>query len=106
MPGVEGTGRRLGVVLDGECRRVLVADSLDCPVVQVDMGHLKAFGEPVREDCEVMVLGCDFDASAGEVLHGVVASVVPEGEAPCPGAACKPEDLMPEADSHDWHLPK
>ena len=66
MPGVEGAGRRLGVVLDGECRRVLVADSLDCPVVQVDMGHLEAFGEPIREDCEVMVLGCDFDASAGE----------------------------------------
>src|SRR5579862_249353 len=103
--GVVRAGRGLGVVLDAEYRVFAVPHSLDGLVVQIDVRDFDVGGERVRVDREPVVLRGDCDAPALQILHGLVASVVPELQfegAPAIGVA---EQLMPQANAEDRLLP-
>ena len=99
--GIVRTGTRLGVVLHRERRKRLMADAFDRSVVEIDVSHLKAVWNGLRDDGEVVVLARDFHLARGKVLHRMVAAVVPELETHGLCAAGKREQLVPKADAHD-----
>ena len=85
---------RLWMVLHRERRQRLVAHSLDGTVVEIDVRNLETFRNGLRHDCEVVVLARYLHLARREVLHGVVAPMMPELE-PCRlRAACERKQLM------------
>ena len=99
--GVVRAGAGLGVVLDGEGREGLVAEALDGAVVEVDVRDLELRRERVREDREVVVLRGDLHLARRQLLHRMVAPVVPEREPPRLRAAGEREQLVAQTNSHD-----
>ena len=104
VPAVVRSRPGLRVVLHAE--RPLARDlhPLADAVVEVHVGHLGDAGEPVGVDREVVVLAGDLDPSGHEVLHRVVAAVVPERQLDRAAADRQTEQLVPEADPEDRHL--
>ena len=68
------------------------------------MGDLGPAGEGVGGDGEVVVLAGDLHPARGQVLHRVVAAVVPEGQLHRLGADGPAQELVPEADAEDRDL--
>ena len=61
----------------GEC---LVPYAFNRPVVEIHVSHFKAFWNGFRHHCEVVVLAGDLNLARREILHRMVAAVVPELE--------------------------
>ena len=73
-------------------------------IVEVDVGGLH-IRHAVQHHMEAVILGRDLDLSRGEVLDRMIAAVVPELElfgARPQGVA---DELVPEADARDGHVP-
>ena len=106
-------GSCLGVVLDGESGDVQGSKALDDAVVEADVRDLDAAVSTRIEGRdgrfahrsihrETVVMGGDFDAARGHVLHRLVDAAVTVVEligAVPEGAA---EQLVPEADTKVW----
>src|SRR5688572_31124398 len=92
------------MVLDRENRELLVAETLDRPVVQVPVGHLEIGGpgDPypllIPLYSESVVLGGDQDLPGPEVLHRVVTPPVAIQELGGPAPEGDPQELVAEAD--------
>ena len=69
------------MILNGENRQRLVAHALDRAVVQVQVRDLYFRRERSRDDGVVVVLRSDFDFSRRQILHGMIAAVMPEAQA-------------------------
>ncbi len=88
------------MVLHRKRRERLVAHALDGAVVEIDVRDLQASWNRLRHDGKVVVLACDLHLARCEVLHGVVAAVVPEFETTSLCATRERQKLVPKADSH------
>ena len=97
---VERARRALGVVLDGLDRQLAVTQSLDRPVVEVDLADPEpAQGrQRVADDLDLVVLGRHLDEPELEVLDGMIGTVMAEAQASGVGAGRAPHDLVAEAD--------
>src|SRR5262249_4398772 len=73
-------GRRLRMILHREGGLTLDRQALDGAIVQVHVCHLGAVAERVHVDHEAVILRRDLDLAGGEVLHRLVAAVMPELE--------------------------
>src|SRR5579872_1389910 len=76
---VVGTGTGFRVILHAEERQVLVPQAFQCVVVQI---HVREFdfarGQRIRIDGEVVVVRRDLDFAAVQLLHRMIAAVMPE----------------------------
>ena len=92
----------LWMILNCEDIEVVALHTLDRSVVCVYLGYRKVRSlEGVGNDCEVMVLGCDVDDPAGEVLYRLIAAVMAELQPEPFPAAGQTQYLMSETDAHD-----
>ena len=65
------------------------------------MGDFEAVGDRLRDNREIVVLARYLHLACRQVLHRVVAAVVPELETSSLRPACEREQLVPKANSHD-----
>ena len=90
------------MVLHTEYPVCAVCCSLDGPVQQVQMRHLKrGRGEAVQIDRIGMVLRGDFDAAGLQAADRMVAAAVSEFQLVGAGAVGQRKNLMPEADAEE-----
>src|SRR5438034_10606377 len=83
---VEGAGRGLGVVLDGQDWLFAVLEALNRAVIEVDMADVDGSGEALGLDGVAVVLGRYVDPAADIVPDGVVCAAVAEFELKSPAA--------------------
>jgi hypothetical protein len=73
--------RSLGVVLDGKDRQLPMAESLNRPVVQIQVRDLESrcarYSIRISADSESVVLRRDQNAAIREIAHGVIPATVP-----------------------------
>ena len=90
------------MVLHREGWQRLVPDALDGSVVEIHMSDLQTIWYGLRYHGEIVVLARDLHLARREVFHGMVAAVVPELEPRRLRAAREREQLMSQADAHNW----
>ena len=93
------------MVLDGEYRQLLVANTFHCAVVQVDVADLESVLKAIRVDGIAVVLGGDMHPSGGQFLDRVVAAAVAELELESIAAEGPGDKLRTEANAHYGLLP-
>ena len=97
--GIVRSGPSFGVILDRIDRQARVPETFDSVVIQIDMRDLAIGRERISIHREAVILRGDFDAPRGQVLHGLIASVMPKGQFVSSGAERKPHQLMAKTDS-------
>ncbi len=70
------------MVLHGERRQRLVANTFNCAVVQIDMRDFQIVAQRIRHDGEVMVLRCDFNRVREQIFNRMVAAMMAEMKPP------------------------
>jgi hypothetical protein len=89
-----------GVVLDRETTLLGAADALNDAVIEIHVAHHAAL-QRIGYDRVVVVLGGDFNASGREILDGMVAAVVTEGQLERSSSESVGQELVAEADAKD-----
>ena len=97
-----GAGSGLGVVLHAEGGQISAAQSLDDPVVEIDVGHLGG-AQRVGGHRIVVILRGDLHSSRRQPLDRVVPPVVAERELVGGGTQSAGQQLMAQADPEDGH---
>ncbi len=97
-------GRGLGMILHAENGMIAMPHSLDGLVVQINVCDFHVRRQRVRIDGEAVILRRDRDAPGRQVLHRLVATVMPELQFESFAAKSETEHLMPEANSEYWCL--
>src|SRR5262249_16886168 len=106
LPGIVRPGRRFGMELHGEDGQLTVPHTFDSAVVQVDMRRLESVRHGVWVDGEAVIFRRDQDTFGAQITDRLIAPMVPKFELEGLGAAGQREELMPEADPHDWLDPQ
>src|SRR5688500_17638258 len=100
--GVVRARRRLGVILHPEHRQLTVAETLDRPIVQVDVGNLEMRGAAntlfVALNREPMVLRSYENPSRLHLPNGMITTSVPIGHLRGLTAESESQKLVSEAD--------
>ena len=99
------TRRRLGMVLDGKDRKLLMRQTLDTSIGEIDVadvqpleaGRMAAASTWKLWFCEVTVT-----TPVRYLTHRMVGSVMPEGQATGARSRRQPQNLVPEADAQEW----
>ena len=100
--GVVGSGGRLGMILNGEDRKIPVAHPFQSSIVQVDVCQFDFVPvQGVRIKRETVVLGGDLDFSGVEFPNRLICSPVSELEFVGPASQGKAEELVSQADAED-----
>ena len=82
------------MILHAEHRFLLVGKTLHGLVIQVNVGHFHAAGIQRRGiQREVMILRGDFNRTGSQVLHRMIAAMMPELQPVCLAAAGQPEEI-------------
>ena len=89
------------MILDAENRMLLVTDTFDGFVVEIDMSHFDVVGQIAAVDGKSVILRCDRDFTGAEVFDWLVSATVAEFEFVSRAAKDVPEDLVSEADAED-----
>ena len=99
-------GRRFRVVLHAEQRQVAVAQALERRVIEVHVRELD-FGlrQRIGINGEIVVMRRDLDLARVQLLHRMIATVMPELELERFAAERKTRKLMAEADAEDRLAP-
>ena len=92
----------LRMVLDGEQRKLAMANSLDGSIVQVDVSHLerRCAGDAatLAKHREAMVLRCDEDLVVAQISHRMVSTAMTVRQLRGPASVGEPHQLVAEAD--------
>src|SRR4029079_876818 len=103
--GVVGARRRFRVILHAEYWQCTVPDSLDGPVIQVDVSDLEVgrSGNPgfVSFDREAVILGGDQHATGLHFLHRMISAAMTVGEFFRRATERESQELMTEANSEN-----
>ena len=95
-------GCSFGMILHTEDRQFLVAHSLDCAVVQVDVGHFNLGGERRRIHSETVILRGDGYFARAQIFDRLIGAAVAKLQFECRAAKSEPKNLMPKTNPEDW----
>src|SRR6266478_1603544 len=76
--GIMRAGRSFGMVLHAEDRQLLVAHSLHCAVIQIDVRYLYIGGERLRVRRESVILCSDGHFAGVQILYRLVSAAMAE----------------------------
>ena len=97
-------GRSFGMILDTEDRQFLVAHSLDCAVVQVDVSYFNLGGERRRIHRETVILRGDGYFARAQVFDRLIGAAMAKFQFECRAAKSEPKNLMTKTNPEDWFL--
>src|SRR5580692_7688570 len=96
--------RGLRVILHAEQRQVPVPQAFESRVVQVDVRQLNfTFRQRIRIDREVVVMRCDLDLTALQLLYRMIPTVVAKLQLESFSAKRNADELMSQANAKDRH---
>ena len=99
-------GRGFGMILDAEDRGLAMAHALHGAIVEIDVRDLHIGREGIRVHGEAVILSRDGHFARAEVLHRLIAAMMPELELEGLPAVGVTENLVPEANAKNGDAAK
>jgi hypothetical protein len=99
ITGVVWAGRGFGMILHAENRKLFVAHSLDCAVIEIDVCDFDLFWQRFGIDCKPMILRGDCHFARSQIFDRLISTAMAKFKFESPTPIGKAKHLMSQTNA-------